>query len=153
MATALDIEFLSQELETAQLPNFVLLSTPPVDLELVDEKDDADMDATFSCGLLDYINIPHDTNLTGEAEIRVLIDKQLVELESQGEAGEREPTLGSLPLTISSSESLVLPHDLESSWGRVLIPSLLFSAFLGAMRDLPHPSLSRRGHHLPCPGG
>lgn len=111
-------------------PNFALLSTLPVDLKLVN-KEDVDMKAIFSCGVLDCTTFYQDVISTGGIESKVLINEPQVELGSLRKAKEGELTPSSLPSTIFSGETLVLPHDLELSRGRVSILFLPFSASLG----------------------
>lgn len=76
LATTLDFDFPSRELYSTQLPNFALLSTLLVDLELVYEEDE-NIDAAFSCGLLDSITDHCDAT---RVETRVSTDKPQVEL-------------------------------------------------------------------------
>lgn len=76
LATTLDFEFPSWELDPAKSPNFSLSSTLLVDLELVDEEEeDVDINATLSCGFLESTNVHRDVTFAGGVKIRVSIDE------------------------------------------------------------------------------
>lgn len=115
LATTLDFEFPSRELESAQLSNFVLLSTPPIDLDQVQGEEDADIDVGFSWDLLDSVNIPCDAALKGEVEIWFSTDEQRASLTLKVRQGKE-----SLPQAPFPQMSLVVkPMYSPTTWSRV----------------------------------